>query len=48
MSVISLKNLLDVGVHFGHKTTTWNPNLAPYIYTQKKRLYIIDLQQPPK
>ena len=36
MSVISMKQLLETGVHFGHQTRRWNPKMAPYIYTEKK------------
>ena len=44
MSVISMKQLLEAGVHFGHQTRRWNPKMAPYIYTQRNGIYIIDLQ----
>ena len=45
MSVISMKQLLEAGVHFGHQTRRWNPKMAPYIYTERNRIYIIDLQK---
>ena len=45
MSVISMKQLLEAGVHFGHQTRRWNPKMAPYIYTERKGIYIIDLQK---
>ena len=45
MSVISMKQLLEAGVHFGHKTRRWNPKMAPYIYTERNGIYIIDLQK---
>ncbi len=45
MSVLSMKQLLEAGVHFGHQTRRWNPKMAPYIYTQRNGIYIIDLQQ---
>ena len=45
MSVISMKQLLEAGVHFGHQTRRWNPKMAPYIYTERNRICIIDLQQ---
>ena len=45
MSVISMKQLLEAGVHFGHQTRRWNPNMAPYIYTERNGIYIIDLQK---
>ena len=45
MSVISMKQLLEAGVHFGHQTRRWNPKMAPYIYTERNGIYIIDLQQ---
>ena len=44
MSVISMKQLLEAGVHFGHQTRRWNPKMAPYIYTERNGIYIIDLQ----
>ena len=45
MSVISIKQLLEAGVHFGHQTRRWNPKMAPYIYTERNGIYIIDLQK---
>lgn len=45
MSVISMKQLLEAGVHFGHLTKRWNPKMAPYIYTERNGIYIIDLQK---
>ena len=41
MSVISMKQLLEAGVHFGHQTRRWNPKMAPYIYTERNGIYII-------
>ena len=48
MSVISMKKLLEVGVHFGHQTKRWNPKMAPYIFTARNGIYIIDLQKSSK
>ncbi len=45
MSVISMKQLLEAGVHFGHQTRRWNPKMAKYIYTERNGIYIIDLQK---
>ena len=45
MSVISMKQLLEAGVHFGHQTRRWDPKMAPYIYTQRNGIHIIDLQK---
>ena len=45
MSVISTKQLLEAGVHFGHQTRRWNPKMAEYIYTERNGIYIIDLQK---
>ena len=45
MSVISMKQLLESGVHFGHQTRRWNPKMAPYIYTERNGIHIIDLQK---
>lgn len=45
MSVISMKSLLESGVHFGHQTRRWNPKMAKYIYTSRNGIYIIDLQK---
>jgi small subunit ribosomal protein S2 len=44
-NVVSMKALLEAGVHFGHQTRRWNPKMAPYIYTERNGIYIIDLQQ---
>ena len=44
MSVISMKQLLEAGVHFGHQTRRWNPKMAPYIFTERNGIHIIDLQ----
>lgn len=48
MSVITMKNLLEAGVHFGHQTRRWNPKMAPYIFTERNGIYIIDLQKTVK
>lgn len=48
MSVVSIKQLLEAGVHFGHQTRRWNPKMAPYIFTQRNDIYIIDLQKTVK
>ncbi|MBN2220921.1 MAG: 30S ribosomal protein S2 [Vallitaleaceae bacterium] len=48
MSVISMKQLLEAGVHFGHQTRRWNPKMAEYIYTERNGIYIIDLQKTTK
>lgn len=45
MSVISMKQLLEAGVHFGHQTRRWNPKMAPYIFTERGGIHIIDLQK---
>ena len=45
MSIISMKQLLEAGVHFGHQTRRWNPKMAPYIYAERNGIHIIDLQQ---
>ena len=45
MSVVSMKQLLEAGVHFGHQTRRWNPKMAEYIYTERNGIYIIDLQK---
>ncbi len=45
MSVISMKQLLEAGVHFGHLTKRWNPKMAPYIFTERNGIHIIDLQK---
>jgi len=48
MSVISMKQLLEAGVHFGHQTRRWNPKMAAYIFTERNGIYIIDLQKTVK
>lgn len=48
MSVVSMKQLLEVGVHFGHQTRRWNPKMAEYIFTERNGIYIIDLQKTVK
>jgi small subunit ribosomal protein S2 len=45
MGVISMKQLLEAGVHFGHQTRRWNPKMAEYIYTERNGIYIFDLQK---
>ena len=48
MAVISMKQLLEAGVHFGHQTLRWNPKMAAYIFTERNGIYIIDLQKTVK
>ena len=48
MSVVSMKQLLEAGVHFGHQTRRWNPKMAEYIFTERNGIYIIDLQKTAK
>ncbi len=48
MSVISMKQLLEAGVHFGHQTRRWNPKMGKYIFTERNGIYIIDLQKTVK
>ena len=48
MGVVSMKQLLEAGVHFGHLTRRWNPKMAPYIFTERNGIYIIDLQKTVK
>ena len=48
MSVLSMKQLLEAGVHFGHQTRRWNPKMAPYIFTERNGIYIIDLSKTVK
>ena len=48
MAVVSMKQLLEAGVHFGHQTRRWNPKMAPYIFTERNGIYIIDLQKTIK
>ncbi len=45
MAVITMKQLLEAGVHFGHQTRRWNPKMAPYIFTERNGIYIVDLQK---
>ena len=47
-NVVSMKSLLEAGVHFGHQTRRWNAKMAPYIYTERNGIYIIDLQKTVK
>ena len=47
-NVISMKALLESGVHFGHRTNKWNPGMKPYIFTERNGIHIIDLQQTVK
>ena len=48
MSTVSMKQLLEAGVHFGHQTRRWNPKMAPYIFAERNGIYIIDLQKTVK
>lgn len=48
MSVVSMKQLLEAGVHFGHQTRRWNPKMAPYIFAERNQIYIIDLAKTVK
>ena len=48
MSIVSIKQLLEAGVHFGHQTRRWNPKMAEYIFTERNGIYIIDLQKTVK
>ena len=48
MGVVSMKQLLEAGVHFGHQTRRWNPKMAPYVFTERNGIYIIDLQKTVK
>jgi len=48
MGAVSMKQLLEAGVHFGHQTRRWNPKMAPYIFTERNGIYIIDLQKTVK
>ena len=45
MAIVSMKQLLEAGVHFGHQTRRWNPKMKPYIFTERNGIYIIDLQK---
>ena len=47
MPVVTIKNLLEAGVHFGHQTRRWNPKMKPYIFTERSGIYILDLQRTP-
>src|SRR5699024_7640378 len=48
MAVVSMKSLLEAGVHFGHQTRRWNPKMAKFIFTERNGIYIIDLQKTVK
>ena len=48
MSIVSMKQLLEAGVHFGHQTRRWNPKMKDYIFTERNGIYIIDLQKTVK
>ena len=48
MPVVTMKQLLEAGVHFGHRTQRWNPKMKPYIYGERKGIYIVDLQKTAK
>ena len=48
MPVLTMKQLLEAGVHFGHQTRRWNPKMAEYIFTERNGIYIIDLQKTVK
>ena len=48
MAVVTMKQLLEAGVHFGHQTRRWNPKMRNYIYTERNGIYIIDLQKTIK
>jgi small subunit ribosomal protein S2 len=48
LSTVSIKNLLEAGVHFGHQTRKWDPRMAPYIYTKRNEIHILDLQKTVK
>lgn len=48
MAVVTMKQLLESGVHFGHQTRRWNPKMKPYIFTERNGIYIVDLQQTVK
>lgn len=48
MAVVSMKQLLESGVHFGHQTRRWNPKMKPFIFTERNGIYIIDLQKTVK
>ncbi|MCD6155647.1 MAG: 30S ribosomal protein S2, partial [Candidatus Atribacteria bacterium] len=46
--IVTMKQLLEAGVHFGHQTRRWNPKMKPYIFTERNNIYIIDLQKTIK
>jgi len=48
LAVVTMKQLLEAGVHFGHQTRRWNPKMAPYIFTERNGIYILDLQKTVK
>ncbi|HSO27486.1 MAG TPA: 30S ribosomal protein S2, partial [Anaerolineales bacterium] len=48
MAIVSMKALLESGVHFGHRTHKWNPRMKPYIFTERNSIHIIDLQKTVK
>ena len=48
MAIVPMKSLLEAGVHFGHQTKRWDPRMAPYIYTARNGIYILDLQKTSK
>ena len=48
MPVVTMRQLLNSGVHFGHQTRRWNPKMKPYIFTERNGIYIIDLQMTVK
>ena len=48
MSIVSMKELLESGVHFGHRTHKWHPHMKPYIFTERNGIHIIDLQKTVK
>ena len=48
MAIVTMKQLLEAGVHFGHQTRRWNPKMKRYIFTERNGIYIIDLQQTVK
>ncbi len=48
LAIITMKQLLEAGVHFGHQTRRWNPKMAPYIFTERNGIYILDLQKTVK
>ena len=48
MAVVSMKELLEAGVHFGHQTRRWNPKMKKYIFTERNGIYILDLQKTLK